>query len=121
MLPHHQLATAWQGGHRLRRSVLTRCFCSRVAAPAKISLGIRDIERRTSPPSRGAWRSCRVPEDLEQIVDRREISILRSGRREGFALPRDRCSVSRAFRATGALSKTPVLRGHLDNLIFSRL
>src|SRR5207244_2310024 len=65
------------------------------------------------------WRR-RVPENLEQIVDRREISILRSGRREGFALPRlasDRCSVARAFRATGALSKTPVLRGHLDNLV----
>src|SRR5205809_2068274 len=68
------------------------------------------------------WRSCRVPQDLEQIVDRREISILRSGRREGFALPRlasDRCSVARTFRTTGALSKTPVLCGHLDNSIFS--
>jgi hypothetical protein len=28
----------------------------------------------------------------------------------------DRCPVARAFRATGALSKTPVLRRHLDNL-----
>src|SRR5213076_242008 len=70
------------------------------------------------------WWSRRVPENLEQIVDRGEISILRSGRREGFALPRlasDRCSVARAFRATGALSTTPVLRGHLDTLIFSTL
>ena len=70
------------------------------------------------------WRNRRVPKDLEQVGDRREIGIRLSGRRERFALPRlasDRCSVARAFRATGALSKTPVLRGHLDNLIFFRL
>src|SRR6266480_1744072 len=55
------------------------------------------------------WRSRRVPKDLEQVGDRREIGIRLSGRRERFALPRlasDRCSAARAFRATGALSKT---------------
>ena len=69
-------------------------------------------------------RGRRVSHDLEQKVNRREIGILRSGRGESFALPRlasDGCSVARAFRATGALSKTPVLCGHLDNLIFSEL
>jgi len=40
------------------------------------------MARRTSSPSRGA------PEGLWQIVDGREISILCSGHRESFALPR---------------------------------
>jgi hypothetical protein len=68
------------------------------------------------------WRSHRVPEGFQQIVNRREIGILRSGRGKGLGLPRlpsDRRSVSRAFWTTGALPKTPVFRGHLDNLIFS--
>ena|SRR5436190_2322383 len=62
----------------------------------------RNIKRAGGAPQYDALVESSVPQDLEQIVDRREISILRSGRREGFALPRlasDRCSVARAFRA----------------------
>ena len=53
--------------------------------------------------------------------DRHKTGILGSGHGKGFALPSlpsDRRSVSRALWATGALSKTPVFRNHLDILIY---
>ena len=66
-------------------------------------------------------RSRRVPEDPQQKVDRHKTGILGSSHGKGFALPSlpsDCRSVSRAFWATGALSKTPVFRNHLDILIY---
>src|SRR5205809_7351628 len=81
---------------------LSLCFCLPAAAPAHPHSVLEVWRDELRHLSTTPWRSCRVPQDLEQIVDRREISILRSGRREGLALPRlasDRCSVARGFRA----------------------
>jgi len=66
-------------------------------------------------------RRRRIPEEPQQKVDRHKTGILGSGHGKGFALPSlpsDRRSVSRAFWATSALSKTPVFRNHLDILIY---
>src|SRR5206468_4206568 len=102
----------------LPAGILSRRFRNASSFGSPAAAPVVEIWRDEHRHLRAApWRSGRVPEDLEQIVDRRQISILRSGRREGLALPRlasNRCSVSRAFRATGALSETPVLSGHLD-------
>src|SRR5438552_1498561 len=57
----------------------------------------RPIDDRlgASPPQYDALAESSGPAGPGEIVDRREISILRSGRREGLALPRPRAIVAR--------------------------
>src|SRR6516165_11938485 len=84
-----------------------------------LEISCDELRHRYAAPQ----RSRRVPEDPQQKVDRHKTGILGSSHGKGFALPSlpsDCRSVSRAFWATGALSKTPVFRNHLDILIYFR-
>src|SRR3954454_24247711 len=93
----------------------TACLLS--GTPHPILEICRDELGDFRPP---AGRSRRVPEDLQQEINRPEIGIFSPRRRESFALPRlpsDSRPISRAFRATGTFTKTAVFSSHLDILI----
>jgi integrase len=82
-----------------------------------LEISCDELRHCYAAPQRSRW----VPEDPQQKVDRHKTGVLGSSHGKGFALPSlpsDRRSVSRAFWATGALSKTPVFRNHLDILIY---
>ena len=109
-------ALALNGRDTTAISPLSPLFLPKTVPPWR-EISCEELRHRCAAPQ----RSRRVPEDPQQKVDRHKTGILGSSHGKGFALPSlpsDRRSVSRAFWATGALSKTPVFRNHLDILIY---
>ena len=110
-------ALAFGGRDTTAISPISPLFLPKTVPPWR-EISCEELRHRCAAPQ----RSRRVPEDPQQKVDRHKTGILGSGHGKGFALPSlpsDRRSVSRAFWATGALSKTPFNRpgGNDANLV----